>query len=206
MRMSKQEKKCLVPERRFPEFRDKDGWAKYQLGQCLSRHPEYGINAPAVPYSDNLPRYLRRTDISEDGEIRQDQKVSVAKDVTDENYLDEGDVVLARTGASVGKFAVVPSPNKEGVINQALLKLTVKYGYNLNFIKYTLEHPLNQEKLLSQSAGGAIKNVVGVDQLKEIELPIPSLQEQQKVADCLSSIDELITAQIQKINGIVKLI
>lgn len=411
--MSKQEKKALVPTLRFPEFRGKAEWMKYQLGQCLLRHPEYGINAPAVPYSNNLPRYLRITDISEDGEIRQDQKVSVAKGVIDENYLDDGDVVLARTGASVGKaykyrlkdgklvfagflirvkpdtrklnsellfqflsteqywhwvnltsarsgqpgingneysllpiplpptlneqqkiadclasiddlittqtqkldtlkthkkglmlqlfpaegetvpkrrfpefrdmgewspekfgeickfvrgpfggalkkdifvkegyavyeqshaiyenfddfryyitkekydelkrfavksndlimscsgtmgkFAVVPSPHKEGVINQALLKLAVKKGYNLNFIKYTLEHPLNQEKFLSQSAGGAIKNVVGVDQLKEIELPIPSLQEQQKIADCPTSLDTLIANQAQKIEAL----
>ena len=99
----------------------------------------------------------------------------------------------------MGKFAIVPGESKKGVINQALLKLTVKKGYDLRFIKETLELPINQEKLLSQSAGGAIKNVVSVDQIKEIGLNIPSLPEQQKIADCLSSLDELIAAQSQKL-------
>ena len=102
---------------------------------------------------------------------------------------------------TMGKFAVIPTVKKNGVINQALLKLTVKSGHDLNFIKSTLELPSIQEKLLSQSAGGAIKNVVEVAQIKEIELDLPSLPEQQKIADCLSSIDELITAQTQQLEA-----
>ena len=67
------------------------------------KSPEYGINAPAVPYSDKLPAYLRITDISDDGSFISEQKVSVARKVIENNYLGEGDIVLARTGASVGK-------------------------------------------------------------------------------------------------------
>ncbi|MEL6353724.1 MAG: hypothetical protein AAFR58_18520, partial [Cyanobacteria bacterium J06627_28] len=67
------------------------------------KKPDYGVNAPAVPYSDDLPAYLRITDISNEGYYLCDQKVSVKIEAKDENYLSEGDIVLARTGASVGK-------------------------------------------------------------------------------------------------------
>src|SRR5690606_18082725 len=56
-----------VPRYRFKQF-EKDGdWEEKKLEGCLLQKPEYGINAPAVPYSDNLPTYLRITDISDDG-------------------------------------------------------------------------------------------------------------------------------------------
>lgn len=44
-------------------------WEVKKLGDCLIKNPDYGINAPAVPYSDNLPVYIRITDISEDGKF-----------------------------------------------------------------------------------------------------------------------------------------
>ncbi|HRF41445.1 MAG TPA: hypothetical protein PK198_21780, partial [Saprospiraceae bacterium] len=50
-----------------------------------------------------MPTYLRITDISEGGHFLQNQMVSVVKGVTEEYYLSENDIVLARTGASVGK-------------------------------------------------------------------------------------------------------
>ena len=104
MLMSKEKQhNTLVPELRFQEFEDHGEWSLTKLGDCLIRHPEYGIGAAAVPYSENLPTYLRITDISLEGRFLAAEKVSVDKEVTADNYLDEGDIVFARTGASVGK-------------------------------------------------------------------------------------------------------
>lgn len=108
------------------------------------------------------------------------------------------DLVMSCSG-TMGKFAIIPPNAKKGVINQALLKLSMKKGYYLNFIKLTLEFPSNQHQILSQAGGGAIKNVASVAQIKEIRLSIPGEKEQQKIADCLSSLDDLITAQTKKI-------
>jgi len=63
-----------------------------------------------------------------------------------------------------------------------------------------METDLYQNKLLSQSAGGAIKNVVGVSEIKLIKIYLPkTLVEQQKIATVLSSVDALIIAQREKI-------
>lgn len=97
------EKQKLIPVLRFPEFENDGSWKKTELGKYLLKHPEYGIGAATVPYSENLPTYLRITDISITGKFRKDGKVSVAEKVTEDNYLEEGDIVFARTGASVGK-------------------------------------------------------------------------------------------------------
>jgi len=100
---------------------------------------------------------------------------------------------------TMGKFALIPNDFEQGVINQALLKLTVKKDYSKFFVKMSLETETYQRRLLSQSAGGAIKNVVSVSQIRELVLAIPKLKEQQKIAYCLSSLDEIITAQSEKI-------
>ena len=93
----------FVPKLRFPEFRDAPDWEEVPLGTLLVRAPDYGVNAAAVPFSETLPTYIRITDINSDGQFAPCPRVSVDIDATDERYLKDGDIVLARTGASVGK-------------------------------------------------------------------------------------------------------
>lgn len=196
-------KNSLIPKLRFPEFRDEGEWREVQLGKCLLLHPDYGINAPAVPYSDNLPTYLRITDISEEGYFIRDKMVSVDRDVVENNYLKEGDIVLARTGASVGKsykykkedgklvfagFLIRVKPDKEKLISDFLSQffLTEQYWRWVNFTSMRSGQP------------GINGNEYS---LMPLLLPL-SLSEQQKIADCLSSLDELIKAQSQKIDAL----
>lgn len=112
------------------------------------------------------------------------------------------DLIMSCSG-TMGKFALVPENCCEGVINQALLKLTAKEGYSVLCLKYLMETDVYQKKLLSQSAGGAIKNVVGVSEIKLIKVYLPeSIKEQQKIALVLSSIDALIVSQREKIEAL----
>src|SRR5690606_18355674 len=69
----------------------------------LKDPPRYGINAPAVPLDGKLPVYIRITDISEKGYFSPTEKVGVKSPFSHLYILNEGDIVLARTGASVGK-------------------------------------------------------------------------------------------------------
>jgi type I restriction enzyme S subunit len=192
-----------VPKLRFPEFRDAGEWEEKTLGEYLLQHPDYGVNAPAVPFSDNLPTYIRITDISENGQFLRNQMVSVAKEVTKDNYLSEGDIVLARTGASVGKsykyriedgklvfagFLIRVKPDKKKINSELLFQFlsTKQYWHWVEFISARSGQPgINGNEYASMP----------------LSLP-PTLAEQQKIADCLSSIDELITAQNQKVEAL----
>lgn len=80
-----------------------EGWEVKTIGDCLLKNPDYGINAAAVDYDDTLPTYLRITDISEDGKFISLNKASVNNSLASSYYLEKGDIVFARTGASVGK-------------------------------------------------------------------------------------------------------
>jgi len=91
----------LTGHTRLPGFHGE--WELKPLGDCLVGRPRYGINAPASPYSDALPVYIRITDITEDGRFSPDNLVSVRSDLSGNYHLSDGDIVFARTGASVGK-------------------------------------------------------------------------------------------------------
>lgn len=80
-----------------------EGWRVDELGKLLAEAPKYGIGAPAVAYEDDLPTYIRITDITDDGRYTSADRVSVEYPRSGAHYLQTGDIVLARTGASVGK-------------------------------------------------------------------------------------------------------
>jgi type I restriction enzyme S subunit len=192
---------AFVPKLRFPEFRDAGEWGNKKFGEICKfvRGPFGGALTKDIFVKDGYAVYEQSHAIYQNFD-------SFRYFITEEKYnelkrfsVQSNDIIMSCSG-TMGKFAVIPTEPKEGVINQALLKLTVNKEYDLDFVKFTLELPINQENLLSQSAGGAIKNVVGVSELKEIEMPAPSLKEQQKIADFIFSIDELITAQSKKID------
>ena len=95
------EKDCM-PEIRFEGFDDE--WEQRKLGE-LAHSFEYGLNAASMPY-DGRVKYLRITDIDDDTrEFRQNDVTSpnCPSDQIKSYLLHEGDLLFARTGASVGK-------------------------------------------------------------------------------------------------------
>jgi type I restriction enzyme S subunit len=188
-----------IPELRFPEFVNDGEWVEMQLGDSLLRNPEYGINAPAVPFSNKLPTYLRITDISEDGRFLLNEKVSVAREVTEDNYLSDGDIVLARTGASVGKSYKYRNEDGRLVFAGFLIRLkpdSNKLNSDFLFQFLTTNQYWKWVSFISARSGQP-----GINATEYSSLPVclPKPKEQQKIASCLSSLDEVIAAHSQKL-------
>ena len=195
-----------VPKLRFPEFRDAGDWEEKKLGELLSNHPDYGVNAAAVPYSEDLPAYLRITDISDEGYYLCDKKVSVDIEAKNENYLSEGDIVLARTGASVGKSYRYKKEDGKLVFAGFLIRTKpdpqkLDPTFLFNFIS-------TKQYWNWISVNSARSGQPGINSNEYAVLPVPvppyekegaDLLEQKKIADCLSSIDSLIAAETQKL-------
>ena len=192
-----------VPRLRFPEFEDAPDWGEVTLGTLLDRPPDYGVNAAAVPFSEKLPTYIRITDINDDGQFAPRARVSVDIDATDEQYLEDGDIVLARTGASVGKsyryreedgplvyagFLIRVRPNPERLLSQFIAAYLSTWSY------------WDWVRLTSARSG---QPGINATEYASIRLPLPpakrTLAEQQKIADCLGSLDDLIAAEGRKL-------
>ncbi|MDE0186223.1 MAG: restriction endonuclease subunit S [Candidatus Poribacteria bacterium] len=169
-------------------------WSVQSLRSCLLSVPSYGINEAAVPFDDNLPTYLRITDISEDGQFRPSPRVCVKHPNGQKYFLIEGDLVLARTGASVGKsylynpkdgplvfagFLIRISPNPEK-LQPAFLAYCLQSKYYWNWVA-TMSIRSGQPGINGKEYG-------------DLQLPLPSLIEQRAISEVLSDVDGLIRA------------
>ncbi len=187
------------PRLRFPQFQNSREWVGTTLGQLakLVRGPFGGSLKKEIFVSSGYAVYEQQHAIYSDFS-------SFRYYITADKFhelrrfaVTAKDIIMSCSG-TMGKFAIIPNGAATGVINQALLKLTPNSSCDTRFLKAVLELPSVQEKLLSQSAGGAIQNVVSVDQIKALPLRLPSGEEQQAIVDCLSSLDAMIIAETQK--------
>lgn len=194
--------KTVVPALRFPEFQNTEGWKEYILGDFLLEQPRYGINAPAVPFQAKLPTYIRITDISENGCFLPSPKVSVNQGPISDFYLKIGDIVFARTGASVGKCYKYKEKDGKLVFAGFLIKVSPdQTRLSSNFLfQFTFTQQYWKWIDLTSTRSG--QPGINSKELASMELYLPVKDEQQKIADCLSSLDELIEATAQKVEAL----
>ncbi len=98
----------------------------------------------------------------------------------------ENDIIMSCSG-TMGKVAIVPKGIKKGIINQALLKLTVQKNLDVFYLRYWMGSPGFQGQLDSLVLGAAIKNVASVKNLKQISIPLPPLDEQKRIVAVLDA-------------------
>ena len=100
-----------------------------------------------------------------------------------------GEMIVSCSG-TIGKTFVIPENAPEGVINQALLKLTPTNRINVFYLQYFFDNTIS--KILNSVArGGAIKNVPSVEELKAIKIPIPTLEVQQRLVEVLDNFEKI---------------
>jgi type I restriction enzyme S subunit len=194
--------KQMVPELRFPEFKDAGDWEEKNLGQVLMGSPQYGLNAASVPFNDNLPAYLRITDISDEGLFLSEKKVSVDYLPKEEDYLHDGDIVLARTGASVGKAYKYRSSDGKLVYAGYLIRIQPdpkKTNSSFLFNYFFTPYYWKWVSVVSSRSG---QPGINGSEYSSFPISFPSLPEQQKIADCLSSLDEVISLESQKLQSL----
>ena len=102
-----------------------------------------------------------------------------------------GDLLISCSGVTLGRIVELPVDVEEGIINQALLKIRLNNSLILNkFFIYLFRSKEFQNKIFEYSQGVAIPNMVGVKELKKIEIAFPSIEKQQKIVKQLDKLEE----------------
>lgn len=174
-------------------------WDVKKIGDCLLRNPDYGINAAAVSYNENLPVYLRITDVTEDGKYSRKNLVSVDNLSSDSYYLQEGDLVFARTGASVGKTYLYNKNDGELVFAGFLIRVKANEIILLpDYLKYFTQTNIYWNWIAANSMRTGQPGING-NEYKELLVPLPPTKaEQTAIATALNDADALIT-QLEKL-------
>ncbi len=175
--MSKDVIKRLVPKLRFPEFRDAEDWeAKQLIDVCKMQ----------------AGKFVRAADINEKKkhDMYPCYGANGLRGFT-KTFTHAGRYsLIGRQGALCGNITLVTG---EFHATEHAVVTTPKEGVDSNWLFYKLTH-LN----LNQYATGQAQPGLSVDNLERVAVEVSKKEEQQKIADCLSSIDELITAHSQK--------
>ena len=146
--------------------------------------------------------HLRKEFFVEDGYKIYEQKHAIYGDFKagryyiDENKFQElksfevkpGDLIISCSG-TIGKVAIVPENAKPGIINQALLKITLDTKkIDRRFFKLVFESDFIKREVEAISPGSAMKNIGSVKILKKILFPLPPLDEQRRIVAYLDSV------------------
>jgi len=181
-----------LPEWRFPEFRDGGEWDKETLGaSCNSFSGGTPDTSKKEYYNGNIP-FIRSGEI--DKEATELSITKIGLDNSAAKIIQKGDVLVALYGANSGEVSL---SKINGAINQAILCL--RHENNNAFVYQYLFHKKNW--IISTYIQGGQGNLSG-EIIKSIELYFPKHEEQQKIADCLSCVDDLVAAQSEKIEAL----
>lgn len=170
-----------------------DDWEVVRLGQSLRRTPSYGINAAAIAFDSRFPTYLRITDITEDGRFAEATKASVQHPASATYLLEPGDIVFARTGASVGKSYLYNPKDGRLVFAGFLIRLSPDterlVPAFLSFFAQSCSY-WRWVKVNCMRSGQP-----GINGREYATLPVPlppTIAEQEAIAEVLSDVDALI--------------
>lgn len=170
-------------------------WEVKRLVELCQNTGDYGINAPAIPYQEDLPTYLRITDIDGWGKFIKTDKASVNNPNSSQYILREGDIVFARTGATVGKTYLYAPKDGQLIFAGFLIRFTPNPNkiipYYLKVYTETTTY-WNWVRVISQRSGQPGINSVEYGTMK---LAVPPLAEQRKIAEILGMWDEAIEKQ-----------
>ena len=197
-----------VPKLRFAEFRNSGEWEEISLIDVADKNVKwsftggpFGSNLKASDYVTNGIRVIQLQNIG-DGEFSDNYKIFTSKHKADELLscnIYPGDIILSKMGDPVGRACLIPNTNDRYVMCSDGIRLVVNETQYSKYFIFVLINSTQFRPLVEKNATGSTRKRIGLDNLKSLPMIVPTnLCEQQKIASCLSSLDELIKAQTEK--------
>jgi type I restriction enzyme S subunit len=156
----------------------------------------YGASESGVEFDAKLPRYIRITDIRPDGTLDPDKAVSLPRNTALPYLLTDRDILLARSGATVGKAFLYRSDGDEACFAGYLIRARCDQRRMLaEYLAYYLQSAGYWDFINSSALQATIQNV-SAELYKEILVTHPSVEQQKKVVAYLDEqtrkIDQLM--------------
>lgn len=179
-----------------PSININPDWQMVELGEVcdFKRGPFGGSLKKEIFVGDGYKIYEQKNAIQNNFEI--------GDYYIDKNKFEEmrgfellaNDLIISCSG-TMGKIAIAPENIKQGIINQALLKLTPLIERAMPmFVKVWLESEHIQNRYFRDTAGAAIQNVASVKFLKEIPFPNVDIEEQRQIIAQIEREQSLVNA------------
>ncbi|WP_199119366.1 restriction endonuclease subunit S [Pedobacter sp. ASV28] len=201
-----------VPKLRFPEFKDNGEWEEKELIKLADKKVRwsftggpFGSNLKATDYTPNGIRIIQLQNIGE-GRFIDKYKIFTSQDKADELLgcnIYSGDIILSKMGEPVGRACIIPENLKRAVMASDGIRFVVDEKHYDKYFIFTL---INSEKIretIDKRATGSTRKRIGLDELKQIPLLIPSSKDEQtKIGELIFSLDTQILSSETRIDSL----
>lgn len=192
--------RIVEPELRFSEFKNNKEWVVYTLESLsdsifdgVHQTPQYTTKGIPFYSVENIVSGVKNKFITEE-----DYKI-----YTQKNKPEKYDILITRIG-TIGYSKVIDWDFQFSIyVTLAVIKSNKKF--NSYYLNAFFQSSWYQKEILSKSLLNAIPCKINMNELKKTRVILPpnglndQLEEQQKIAECLNSIDELIAGEEDKL-------
>ena len=182
-----------TPRLRFPEFRSAGEWIRTPVSEFGKVVTGKTPSTFRQEYWNGQFTWVTPTDISDRKNIYSSERRLTDEGIKAGVFLPENSVLVTCI-ASIGKNAILKVP---GSCNQQINAIIPNKEFVADFLYYLIE---NNSVILLDQAGTSAPSIIPNSQFQRLSFLIPSLPEQQIIADCLSSLDEVIELEAQKLD------
>ena len=170
-------------------------WEVRRLKHLLKANLMYGANESAESEVESYPRYIRITDIDEDGKLRPDTFRSLPPAKAEPYLLKKGDLLFARSGATAGKTYLF-NENIKACFAGYLIKASLKETLLPEYLNYYTKSGIYANWKKSIFIQATIPNI-GAEKYANLQITLPSIKEQEDIVKHLD-------VETGKINQVVR--
>lgn len=182
-----------------------EGWEITRLKFCVKSGFQYGANIAAELDDPNLPRYIRITDMNDDGTLKDETFRSLPFEEASPFLLRDKDILLARSGATVGKSFIYHTDMGLSAYAGYLIRIATSEGVSPYFLYTFLNSQAYWQWIRSIFIQATIQNV-SAEKYANFVLTTPPLHEQQAIAAFLDKQCAQIDSLIEKKQRMLDLI
>jgi type I restriction enzyme S subunit len=192
-----------VPKVRFKEFENDGEWRQKKLENFIDLFTGIPLKSEELTDDRSGIPILRGINITE-GYIRHSKDIDKYflgdLENLDKLLVQENDIVIAMDGSKVGKnVALISKEDERSILIQRVARIRPTNEVNIRFIYQYFISDIFRSYVDTVNTSSGIPHI-SAQQIKDFEVGLPpNIQEQQKIASCLSSLDSIITAQTEKI-------
>ena len=158
------------------------------IEQCIQK-PEYGAGESAIEKDLKLPRYIRITDLNDDGSLRNKEWKSIKENAAKDYLLNNNDILFARTGATVGKSYLYADEDGRCAFAGYLIRFQPdQTKLNSKFLFHYI-HSIYYWKYIKSIQTWGVQPNVNAEQYSNLLILLSPIHEQQKIASILSGVD-----------------
>lgn len=163
-------------------------YPKVRLKDVLLCKPQYGASEPGVPRSSiKEPRYIRITDIDENGLISHDELGATAKIIEDKYILCENDILIARSGATVGKAYIHKPALYDCFFAGYLIRFIINTDKALPEYIFTYTQLNAYKEWVNAIQRPSGQPNINSEEYQSLEIPLPNIERQQVIVDVIKS-------------------